>query len=74
MLGSEPKDPQFEARVRRSFARQTLMATIGATLARVSPGEVDIELPFRSDLSQQHGYMHAGIVAAIVDSAAATRR
>ncbi len=69
MPGSEPKDPQFEARVRKSFARQTLMATIGATLARVSPGEVDIELPFRSDLTQQHGYMHGGIVTAIVDSA-----
>jgi uncharacterized protein (TIGR00369 family) len=69
MPGPEPKDPQFEARVRRSFARQSLMATIGATLSRVSPEEVHIEMPFRSDLSQQHGYMHGGIVTAIVDSA-----
>jgi len=65
----KPRDPGFEERVRESFARQTLMATIGASLARVSPGEVDIELPFREDLSQQHGYLHAGVVTAIVDTA-----
>lgn len=69
MPGFKPMDPQFETRVRRSFARQTLMATIGATLTQVSPGDVQIEMPFRSDLSQQHGYTHAGIVTAIVDSA-----
>jgi uncharacterized protein (TIGR00369 family) len=65
----ESKDPSFEARVRQSFARQGFMAAIGATMTRVSPGEVDIELPFRSDLTQQHGYMHGGVVTAIVDSA-----
>jgi uncharacterized protein (TIGR00369 family) len=64
-----PRDRNFEERVRESFARQTLMGTIGARLARVSPGEVDIELPFREDLSQQHGYLHAGVVTAIVDTA-----
>lgn len=45
------------------------METIGATMARVAPGEVDIHLPFRADLTQQHGFLHAGIVTAIVDSA-----
>jgi uncharacterized protein (TIGR00369 family) len=65
----KPRDPNFDARVRESFARQTLMGTIGARLVRVSPGEVDIELPFREDLSQQHGYLHAGVVTAIVDTA-----
>jgi uncharacterized protein (TIGR00369 family) len=65
----EPKDPNYESRVRESFSRQTLMSTIGALLARVAPGEVDIELPFRHDLSQQHGYMHAGAVTAICDTA-----
>jgi uncharacterized protein (TIGR00369 family) len=69
MPGFEPMDPQFETRIRRSFARQTLMVTIGAALTRVSPGDVQIELPVRSDLSQQHGYVHGGIVTAIVDSA-----
>ncbi|MFL6284366.1 MAG: PaaI family thioesterase [Pyrinomonadaceae bacterium] len=64
-----PKDTDFEARVRASFARQRVMETIGARLVRVAPGEVEIELPFREDLTQQHGYLHAGIVAAVVDSA-----
>ena len=65
----EPRDPDFEARVRASFARQRVMETIGARLTRVAPGEVDIELPFREDLTQQHGYLHAGVVTTVVDSA-----
>jgi uncharacterized protein (TIGR00369 family) len=64
-----PRDPQFEARVRESFARQQVMTTIGATIASVAPGEVEIQTPFRSDLTQQHGFLHAGIVTTIVDSA-----
>ncbi|MBV7485972.1 PaaI family thioesterase [Bordetella sp. BOR01] len=56
-------------RVHDSFARQTVMAAFGARLARVEPGQVDIELPFRADLCQQNGYLHAGISAAIADSA-----
>lgn len=65
----EPQDPNFEARVRESFARQKLMETIGARLTKISPGEVEIEIPFRDDLTQQHGFLHAGIVTAIVDTA-----
>lgn len=65
-----PKDPQFEARVRDSFAKQTFMATLGARLARVAPGEVTIDLPVREALSQQHGSVHAGAVASVLDSAA----
>jgi uncharacterized protein (TIGR00369 family) len=64
-----PADAAFEQRVRASFARQRVMDTIGASLTSVSPGEVVIELPFREDLTQQHGYLHAAIVTAIVDSA-----
>jgi uncharacterized protein (TIGR00369 family) len=64
-----PRDPDFEARVRTSFARQRLMATIGARLVRVAPGEVEIELPFRDELTQQHGFLHGGIVTAIADTA-----
>jgi len=56
----EPQDPDFEARVRASFARQKVMETIGANLTKVAPGEVEIELPFRDDLTQQHGFLHAG--------------
>lgn len=65
------RDPgnDVEARVRASFARQAFMATIGATLESVAPGEVVIALPFRDDLTQQHGFVHAGVVSAVVDSA-----
>ncbi len=65
----EPKDPNFESRVRASFARQDIMETIGAKLVSVSPGEVQIELPFRDDLTQQHNFLHAGVVTTIVDTA-----
>ncbi|HEY1418124.1 MAG TPA: PaaI family thioesterase [Myxococcaceae bacterium] len=64
-----PADPEFEARVRDSFSRQAFMSTLGARLARVAAGEVQIELPFQERLTQQHGFLHAGAVAAIVDSA-----
>jgi len=65
----EPQNPGFESRVRGSFARQKVMGTIGASLTKVSPGEVEIEIPFRDDLTQHHGYLHAGVVTTIVDSA-----
>jgi len=69
MLEFEASDPGYEARVRGSFGRQALMTTIGARLALVSPGRVEIDLPFRADLTQQHGYLHAGITSAIADTA-----
>jgi uncharacterized protein (TIGR00369 family) len=69
MSGFDPQNPNFEADVRKSFARQKILAAIGATLVRVSAGEVVIELPFRSDLTQQHGYLHAGITTTILDTA-----
>lgn len=65
----EAQDPNYEERVRASFARQKMMHTIGAKLMSVSPGVVEIELPFRDDLTQQHGFLHAGIIATIGDSA-----
>ena len=65
----ETRDEDFEARVRESFGRQRAMGTLGARLARVVAGEVEIELPFREDLTQQHGYLHAGVVTAVVDTA-----
>jgi uncharacterized protein (TIGR00369 family) len=64
-----PTDPNYEARVRASFAKQQFMATLGASLTTVQPGEVSIELPFRADLTQQHGFLHAGVVTSIIDSA-----
>jgi uncharacterized protein (TIGR00369 family) len=65
----QPRHAGWEQRVRDSFARQRVMATIGATLAAVAPGRVTIELPWREDLTQQHGFVHAGIVGTIADSA-----
>jgi uncharacterized protein (TIGR00369 family) len=69
MTDFEPKDPDYERRVRESFARQRAMETFGARLLRVAPGEVEIGLAFQDGLTQQHGYLHAGVVAAAVDSA-----
>ncbi len=64
-----PGDPDFEARIRASFDRQGIMHLIGARMTRVEPGLVEIELPFRDDLTQQHGFIHAGIASTIADSA-----
>jgi len=64
-----PADAGYEARVRESFARQGAMTLIGAAIHSLEPGRCEIALPFRPDLTQQHGYFHAGVVAAIVDSA-----
>jgi uncharacterized protein (TIGR00369 family) len=65
----EPSDPDYRARVQASFDRQGAMRLIGARLAKMGPGYCSIELPYRSDLTQQHGYLHAGVVSAIADSA-----
>lgn len=65
----EAQDPGFAERVRASFARQAAMQTLGAALTRVEAGEVAIELPWAAHLTQQHGFLHAGMVAAALDSA-----
>jgi uncharacterized protein (TIGR00369 family) len=62
-------DGDYENRVRESFARQKVMATIGAEMTRVNPGAVEIEMPFAPDLTQQHGFLHAGIISTALDSA-----
>jgi uncharacterized protein (TIGR00369 family) len=59
----------FEDRTRASFAKQGIMAHLGATLEGVAPGRVEIALPYRPELSQQHGFFHAGVVATVADSA-----
>ena len=66
---SEPLDAAVVARVRASFARQGAMATLGAELGDVSAGRVAIALPIEPHLSQQDGYLHAGVVVAALDSA-----
>ena len=64
-----PADPDFAARVHASFARQAVMDTLGAQLAEVAPGRVVIEMAHKPELTQQHGFLHAGIVSTGLDSA-----
>ena len=68
-MAHQPRNPSFAEEIKQSFAKQTIMTLIGASLSRVDPGVVEITLPYRADLAQQHGYLHAGIVATIADSA-----
>jgi uncharacterized protein (TIGR00369 family) len=69
MTKFDPKDPNFEARVRTSFARQTAMATLGIELTGVMPGEVELKMPYAAAYTQQHGFIHAGIITTALDSA-----
>lgn len=69
MTDFQPANPDFAAQVRDSFSRQGIMGLIGARLGRIEPGMVEIELPHRPDLSQQHGFFHAGVTSTIADSA-----
>lgn len=62
-------NPNYAAEVRESFERQIFMRFLGATLETVEPGAVDIALPYREDLVQQNGYIHAGAISSIADSA-----
>lgn len=62
-------NPSYAREIKESFNQQTVMALIGAELTRVDPGIIEITLPYRADLAQQHGYLHAGIVTTIADSA-----
>jgi uncharacterized protein (TIGR00369 family) len=67
--GDREHTVEFRERIRRSFDRQAAMATIGAELTRVEQGSVEIELPFDEKLTQQHGFLHAGIISAALDAA-----
>ena len=64
-----PRDPNYAERIRNSFYKQKAMQTIGATLGEIKPGEVHVELPYSDHIVQQDGFLHAGIVTTIVDSA-----
>jgi uncharacterized protein (TIGR00369 family) len=65
----QASNPSFVEEVQDSFSKQTIMGLIGGELSRVEPGVVEISLTYRSDLTQQHGYVHAGIITTIADSA-----
>ena len=70
MSRHEPRDPDYAARVRASFARQAFMTTLGVEIMHLAPGEVDLGLSYRPDLTQQHGYFHAGVTTTLGDTAA----
>ena len=65
----DPKDANFEARVRTSFARQTAMATLGIEIAGLRAGEVELRMPYAAPYTQQHGFIHAGIITTALDTA-----
>lgn len=62
-------DPDYQARVRKSFAGQAFMRLIGASIARLEPGVVELAMPGSPELTQQHGFIHGGVVAALLDTA-----
>ena len=64
-----PQGPDFDGRVRASFARQQVMATLGVEISKLSPGEIELTMPYAAAYTQQHGFVHAGIVATALDSA-----
>ena len=64
-----PADPNFAVRIRASFGRQKAMGLIGASLTVVEPGQVQVALPYRDDLTQQKGFIHGGIIGMIADTA-----
>ena len=68
-MAFSPANPDFERRTRESFAKQGAMSHIGAVLEKVEPGRVEISLAFRPELSQQHGFFHAGMLSTIADTA-----
>ena len=65
----KPQDASYESRIRESFGRQSHMTTLGVTIGRIAPGEVDLSLPYSARFCQQNGFMHAGAVASVADSA-----
>ena len=68
-MSEQPLNPSFVDEIQQSFGRQSVMKLIGAELGKIEPGIVEIRLPFRGDLVQHNGYLHAGIVTTIADSA-----
>lgn len=69
MTRLEPKDPEYQARVRASFDRQQAMRTLGIEIARLEPGEIELTMPYSPAYTQQHGFVHAGVIATALDSA-----
>lgn len=69
MTAFQVQDPDFEARVRRTFAAQVALATFGITLAKIEPGTLELRMPYDAKFSQQNGFLHGGVVSAGLDTA-----
>jgi uncharacterized protein (TIGR00369 family) len=65
----EPKNPDYRAIATDTFERQIAMRTLGISIARLEPGEVELAMAYSPDLTQQNGFVHAGIITAGLDSA-----
>ena len=65
----EPKNPEFRAIATDTFERQRAMHTLGISIARMEPGEVDLAMAYSPELTQQNGFVHAGVITAALDSA-----
>jgi uncharacterized protein (TIGR00369 family) len=65
----EPKNPDYRSIATDTFERQHAMRTLGITIARLEPGEIELAMPYSPDLTQQNGFVHAGIITAGLDSA-----
>jgi len=68
-MNFKPMNPDYQSHVRDAFERQPFLYTIDARLATIEPGHVVIVMPFRKDLTQQDGFLHAGIVTTLIDTA-----
>ncbi len=68
MATFDPRDPNYEDKVRDSFSRQAFMGLLGAELLLVEPGMVEIGLAYRDDLTQQHHFFHGGVIGTLADN------
>ena len=69
MAQFKPKDANYAAHVRTSFARQTAMATLNIEIVELDAGEVQLKMPYSAAYAQQHGFIHAGIITTALDTA-----
>jgi uncharacterized protein (TIGR00369 family) len=69
MSGFQVQDPDYDARVRRTFTNQPAMATLGISLARIEPGTLELQMPYDAKFSQQNGFLHAGAISTALDTA-----
>ncbi len=65
----KPRDTGYKEKVIKSFNRQGVLKTINASIIAIRPGEIELEFPYQSNLAQQHGFIHAGIVSTVLDTA-----